>query len=170
MTTQPETSPDSVNQRLADYLHENKEVIINEWLGRVHVDTKIASTEILNTVALKNHIPRIFDDLTDTLRRYGSKSVADQAIDNAEDHGATRFRQGYELPEMLREIKHFRAVIIYHLQVFDDLNEADGLAARLFISTTVHGFIDELTIDATEEYLWTKMNLQDQIHQGNTQW
>ncbi|MEY4482684.1 MAG: hypothetical protein RL693_136 [Verrucomicrobiota bacterium] len=170
MTTQLEMHPDSINQRLAKYLHEKKEIIISEWLQRVQVDTRIVSTETLNTIALKNHLPQIFDDLTDTLRRYGSKIVADQAIDDAEDHGATRFRQGYELPEMLRELKHFRAIIIYHLQVFDDLNENDGLAAKLFVSTTIHGFIDELCIDATEEYLWSKMSLQDQIHQGSSQW
>lgn len=170
MTTNSENHPGSINLRLANYLHEKKEAVISEWLERVQADPQIVSTEILNTIALKNHLPQILDDLTDTLRRYGSKTVAEQAITDAEDHGATRFRQGYELPEMLRELKHLRAIIIYHLRVFDDLNTEDGVAGKLFISTTVHGFLDEMAIDATEEYLWSKMSLQDQIHQGTTKW
>ncbi len=168
MTTPIEPSPNSVNHRLADYLRSKKEAIISEWMGRVQVDPYIVSSDTLNHDALKNHLPLIFDDLTDTLRRYGSKSVANQATYDAENHGAARFRQGYELPEMLRELKHFRATVIYHLRAFDDLNEDDGLAARLFISTTVHGFIDDLAIAATEEYLWSKLSLQDQIHREKT--
>lgn len=159
MITPLENYPASINSRLAEYLHDRKESIISEWMERVQIDADIRSAETLNAIALKNHMPVIFDDLTDTLNRYGNTTVAEQAVNDAGNHGAARFHQGYELPEMLREIKHFRAIIVYHLRVFGDLYDEDGVAARVFISTTVHSFIDDLAIDATQEYLASQLSL-----------
>ena len=64
----------------------------------------------------------------------------------------------------LRELKHLRSILIYHLRVFEGLNPEDGMAARLFIATTLHAFIDEMAIAAAEQYLWPKLSLEDQIH------
>lgn len=166
----PGVLPDSVNVMLADYLGTQKAAIINEWLERVRQDPAITLTETLTTRALTNHMPEIFEDLIDTLRRYGSEAVAEQSVKDAEEHGATRLQQGYELPEMLREIMHFRAILIYHLRHFEDLNPEFGMASRLFISTALHRFLDEMMIDATEEYLWSQLSLQDQIHLGRAKW
>jgi len=166
----PEVLPASVNVLLADHLGVQKEAIINEWLERVRGDAAIIASERLNTPALKNHLPEIYDDLTNTLRLYGSEAVAEQSVKDAGEHGVARLRQGYELPEMLRELMHLRAILNYHLRQFEDLHAEFGLASRLFISTTLHRFIDEMMIDATEEYLWSQLSLQDQIHKGRTKW
>ena len=166
----PGVLADSVNVMLADYLGMQKTAIISEWLKRVRDDAAITLTETLTTRALTNHLPEIFEDLIDTLRRYGSEAVAEQSVKDAEEHGATRLQQGYELPEMLREILHFRAILIYHLRHFEDLNPEFGMASRLFISTALHRFLDEMMIDATEEYLWSQLSLQDQIHLGRAKW
>jgi RsbT co-antagonist protein rsbRD N-terminal domain len=160
-TTQIPSS--SINVRFADYLHSQRDSIISEWLERIQSDPTILPTETLNTFALKNHLPEIFDALTDTLRRYGCEAVAGQSVKDAEEHGATRPSQGYELPEMLRELKLLRAVLIFHLRAFDDQNPDDGMAARLFISTTLHGFLDEMAIDATEEYLLSQQSPQRRL-------
>ena len=40
------------------------------------------------------------------------------------------------------------------------------MAARLFISTMLHSFLDEIGIDATEEYLWAQMTFEEKIHRG----
>jgi len=166
----PEVSPTSVNVQLADHLSEKKDAIISEWLERVRADAAVMATESLSTTALTNHLPEIFEDLTNTLRHYGSDVVAEQAVKDAGEHGATRLRQGYELPEMLREFMHLRAILIYHLRQFEDLHPEFGAASCLFISATLHRFIDEMIIDACEEYLWSQLSLQEQIHQGRIKW
>jgi hypothetical protein len=166
----PEILPVSVNVQLADHLGAQKAAIINEWLDRVHGDAAIIASERLNTDALKNHLPEIFDDLTNTLRLYGNEVVAEQSVKDAGEHGAARLRQGYELPEMLRELMHLRAILNYQLRQFEDMHVEFGAASRLFISTTLHRFIDEMMIDATEEFLWSQLSLQDQIHQGRIKW
>ena len=166
----PEISPANVNALLADHLGRQKEAIINEWLERVRGDDTIVATKRLNTSALKNHLPEIFDNLTNTLRLYGSEAVGEQSVKDAGEHGATRQLQGYELPEMLRELMHLRTILIYHMRNFEDLNPEFGMVSRLFISTTLHRFIDEMMIDAAEAYLWSQLSMQDQIHQGRIKW
>jgi hypothetical protein len=156
MTLPSEAHPQSVNGRLAEHLSTAKETILNEWLVRVRADPQIAPTDSLDVTALRNHIPHIFDDLIDSLRRYGSEAVADRAVKDAEVHGATRLKQGYQLTEMLREMKHLRAVLILQLRTFEELSPDDGMAARLFIATTLHDFLDEVAIQASEEYLWAQ--------------
>lgn len=153
MNPNPIAHPESVNGLLAVYLSTQKAGIIKEWLDRVRGDESITATDALNTHALTNHLPELFDDLIETLRRYGSPVVAKQTVKDAEEHGAARSRQGYQLTEMLRELKHLRAVLIYHLRLFEEQNPDRGMAERLFISATLHGFIDEMAIHATEEYL-----------------
>ena len=125
---------------------------MNEWLERVRNDPAIP-TGTLTTAALKDHLPQLFNDLTETLRRYGSEPVAEQSEKDAETHGAVRWQQGYDVAELLREIKHLRAILIYHLSVFEETNQEFGMGARLFVASTLHRFLDELGIDATTQFL-----------------
>lgn len=152
MNPEPESHPDSVNFRLSEYLCERREDVIDEWMESVRSDPGIRTGK-LDAVALKNHLPHLFDDLTQTLRRFGSESVAEQTVKDAESHGATRSQQGFGLAEMLREIMLLRAILIFHLNVFVEMNQDLGLAARLLSSTTLHRFLDEMAIDATENFL-----------------
>ena len=156
MTPTNQAHPSSINSRFADHLAENKEDIINEWLDRVHKDSAIP-TATLDAVALKNHLPQLFDDLLKTLRFYGNKEVAEQTVKDAEGHGATRWRQGCDMITILCEIKHLRAVLIYHLRVFEELHDNFGLSERFFISSTLHGFLDDLAIHADQQYLRERM-------------
>ena len=170
MPPETEAHPESINGRLVDYLIAQKDAILTEWQARVRGDPSILLTETLNAVALKNRLPDIFDDLTDTLRRYGSETVAEQTVKDAEQHGATRLRQSYELSEMLRELKHLRAILIDRLRAFDELNPDDGMAARKFTSTTLHGFLDEMSIKATEEYVSLQSIEKDRPSGAFTKW
>ena len=161
MTSEPEVHHESVNGRFADYLATRQDAIHAEWLQRVRDDPKAIPTETLNIVALKDHLPQILADLMNTLDRFGSESVAEQAVRAAQEHGVTRLRQAYESPELLR------AVLIFHLRAFEDLNPDEGMAERPFISTTFHGFVDEIAIDAAEEWLWAQMSRQGRLALGN---
>jgi hypothetical protein len=152
MTTSKEADADSINGRLAEFLCSRKEEMIRSWMGRVQADRSIAA-ESLTTNQLRDNLPRIFDDLADTILRYGSEDVASRAAKDAEKHGAERWLQGFELPELLREVMHLRSIFIYYLRIFEEQHAEFGTAARLYAHTTVHEFLDELGIDATERFL-----------------
>jgi hypothetical protein len=144
--------PDSVNGRLAKSLDSQRDDIINEWLTRVRKDPAIP-TDSLTLEQVRDHLPQLFDDLTETLNRYGSEAVADQSEKDGEEHGSARWQQGFQLPEMLREVMHLRSILITRLGLFESLNEDFGMASRLFVTTTLHGFLDRMGINATEQFL-----------------
>lgn len=147
-----EAHPESVNGRLARTLDSQRSEIIGEWLTRVGKDPLIP-TDSLTLDQVRDHLPHLFDDLTDTLRRYGDAEVADQSEKDGEEHGAARWQQGFQLPEMLRELMHLRAILIHRLGMFEEHNEDFGMVARLFVTTTLHGFLDRMGINATEQFL-----------------
>ena len=152
MSKLSEPEADSVNARLAEFLCGRKEEMIRSWMGRVQADRAIPA-ESLTTNQLRDNLPRLFDDLADTVRRYGSDDIADRTAKDAEKHGAERWLQGFELPQLLREIMHLRAVFIFHLRIFEEQHVDFGSAARLYAHSTVHEFLDGLGIDATEQFL-----------------
>lgn len=144
--------PDSDNGRLARSLDPQRDDIINEWLYRVGKDPAIP-TESLSLEQVRDHLPQLFDELTQSLKQYGSEQVAEQSENDGEEHGSARWQQGFELPEMLRELMHLRSILIRRLGDFESSNEDFGMVARLFVTTTVHGFLDRMGINATEAYL-----------------
>jgi len=54
---------------------------------------------------------------------------------------------------MLREIMHLRSILIHRLALFESNNSVFGVDARLFVTTTLHRFLDRMGINATEECL-----------------
>lgn len=152
MESKPKAHPDSVNGRLARSLDSQRNDIINEWLDRVRKDPAIP-TDSLTLDQVRDHIPQLFDDLTNTLDRFGSEVVEDQSVQDSEEHGAERWEQGFELPEMLRELMHLRSILINRLGHFESKNEDFGMVARLFVTSTVHRFLDRMGINATEQFL-----------------
>jgi hypothetical protein len=142
---------DSVNVRLAAYLCQRRELIMLEWLDRVRADPKLAN-DSMTTLQVRDHVPSLFDDLADTLRTYPGTETTVRARKDAEAHGVTRWKEGYSLAEVLREIKHLRAVLIHHLAAYEDLNPEFGLVPRLFATSTIHAFLDELGLEAAETF------------------
>ena len=152
LESEREAHPDSVNGRLAESLNSQRVDIMNEWLARVSRDPSIP-TDSLTRVQVRDHLPQLLDDLTKTLSRYGSEAVAEQSERDGEEHGSARWQQGFQLPEMLRELMHLRAILIQRLGLFEASNLDFGMVARLFVTTTLHGFLDRMGINATEQFL-----------------
>lgn len=153
MPSDTDSRSGSVNTDIADFLEKQKEDILTEWRQRVRTDSSILPSKSLNQAALTNHLPQIFDALCATIRQYRSSLIAEQAVKDAREHGAIRWRQGYELSEVMRELKHLRSILIYHQRAFENLHQDNGMAAMLFVSTILHRFMDEIVIEATEEYV-----------------
>lgn len=156
-TPKAEAHPDSVNGRLAASLDLQRDDIIHEWLDQVRRDPAIPTVS-LTSEQVRDHLPQLFDDLTETLNRYGCGVVAEQSEKDSEEHGFARWNQGFELPEMLRELMHLRSILIHRLGLFEASNEDFGMVARLFVTTTLHRFLDRMGINATEQFLAQKSN------------
>lgn len=152
----------SVNIALADYLSANKDSILSDWRTRVLSHSDIGTARPVNTAALTHRMPFPLDGLSDTVRHCRSGGGAVKESGNPRTHGPSAWQPGYWLSEVMRELKHFRALLIYHLRHFEDLHQDHGMAAMLFVASASHGFLDDLVINITDEFLSAQLDVNEE--------
>jgi signal transduction histidine kinase len=138
---------------LAEYLCDRREQITNEWIERVRENRKIVASDDLPREELMDHLPVLFDNLTDQLRRSDPSAEGEKAARAAQAHGDHRWQQHYRLDELLREVSVLRLVFMRHLVAFQSLHpsfvqETEWRAARI-----IHGYFDSLTMDSTAQFV-----------------
>ena len=97
---------------LAQHLRDRQSQTVQTWLTAVRNDSDIKSARTLSEPELADHLPRLFNDLVDYLQRSGTEDCAKIVREEARKHGNQRWRQGYQLAELLREIAIIRRLIM----------------------------------------------------------
>ena len=120
MKSQPE--PSSPNEEtppeLATFLSTQRESITRRWLDAIRENSSLAASEDVKDEELVDHLPRLFDDLTATLR---GEAVAEKSARDAEAHGDHRWRQQYSLEEVLGELGIVCRLLLTHaVDTFED--------------------------------------------------
>ncbi len=120
MKTQPEPNPpgENVPPLLAGFLLERRDAITKLWIEAVRRNKTLEAAKQVDDVELADHLPKLFDDLSATLR---GESVEREAKSDAEAHGEHRWWQHYELEEVLAELGIVSRVLLSHgLDAFVD--------------------------------------------------
>jgi signal transduction histidine kinase len=138
---------------LADFLCARRERITSQWVERVREERTISTSDELPREALMDHLPKLFDNLTDQLRDADPGTHAKEAARDAQAHGENRWQQNYRLDELLREISVLRLIFMRHLVDFQAVypgfvQETEWTADRI-----IHSFFDKLAIDSTEQFV-----------------
>lgn len=150
MQTETDAHPESVNNRLADFLDSRKKAVLDEWLQRVRQDPPRNGPA--PEVVISQRLSSLLDDLNATLRRPSSTWSADGITEDSGVDCSDGATGDGALCGMLCEIKHFRANLLYHLRTFEDLHPDYGMAAMLFVSTLVHRHLDDMMIEIAREH------------------
>ncbi len=138
---------------LADFFCERREQITSEWIDRVREEREITAADVLPKHELMDHLPNLFDHLTDQLRAGDRAVQAEDAARDAQAHGEHRWHQNYALDELLREAAVLRKVFMRHLFTFQTehpsfVQEAEWRAHRI-----IHSFFDTVLIDSTTQFV-----------------
>lgn len=141
--------PDNVNRRLAKYIDQQRQIIIQEWMQRAGRDGK-SSSETPSSKEMHAHLARLFDDIIATLRYSEDETYAHLANQYVSDHTSDRWIGNFALPDILGEIAHLRTAFLHRLMHFEEINRDFGISARLFALTTIHRSLDELGIRAAQ--------------------
>src|SRR5437764_15367632 len=88
---------------LCDYVLALREEIIAEWLRAVEGNADISWSDHLNYKVLIDHLPRLFQELTELLKNPQSNKSRAEVSRAARVHGKYRWRQGCRLEEVIRE-------------------------------------------------------------------
>ncbi len=118
--------------RLAERLSESVPAIVEAWSRAVRADPGIHSDDSLSYAEFVDHIPKVVEKLCAVLRDGELGGERSAIRREARAHGLFRWRQGYDLGELMREIGHLREVL---LASGAEAAEALDIAAR-----QQHGF------------------------------
>jgi signal transduction histidine kinase len=139
--------------RFADHLRAHRSSITEIWVQTVQSDPEIASSQRLTPAELADHLPALFNDLIDYLQTSATDGARQRVRQEAERHGNQRWKQGYSLIELLREIGTVHRLLLRHgldnfLQLYPEF-VADGDDARDLINQ----FFEDATTGSVEQYV-----------------
>ena len=158
MTTleSPTPNQDNIGARLAAFLTEHRDKIIKEWTAALKRDHKLENAKMVSPSELKDHLPGLLDQLAQILADAPNRDINEKAAWIAASHGDIRWKQQFDVSEVLREFAHLREVLIYHLVEFQRHNPEFIGALSLLEMIVLHRYLDETMRISVEHYLAAK--------------
>ena len=114
----------------------------------------ISSSDKLTSTQLLDHLPELCSELAALLKQPNAREIQQEARSDARAHGWKRWRQGYKLEELIREIclirRNFNDTWFEAFAVIDARFNVDAqsLAQRI-----VDRFFDNVIIEATIQFV-----------------
>lgn len=153
MPTSPSPSSDSAGSRLATFLLSCREQLLSEWSGRVQRDPTTQSPNSLNEIQLRNHLPMLLDNLNQRLGDAANEEIKDRAASLAALHGNIRWKEDYDIGEIVQEFAVLRSTIIPHLIEFQENSPDIGGASLQFALIVLHRFFDDAIRESIEQFM-----------------
>src|SRR5688572_26448366 len=97
---QPKTCPNHLVS-LADFIVGKKEEIIKRWIEIVSKTADLKSAHCQAPGQLIDHLPKIFEDLCHIFRSNPGEEIKAIIVHTSRTHGYSRWKQGYDLFEVL---------------------------------------------------------------------
>ncbi len=148
-------SGDTVN-RLTAFIRQHRSAIMDEWLSRA---VKLPNAQTLAPPALWDHVPNILDRLADAIER---RDETEAALENLpEQHASLRFRQGYDLRQVIAEYRLLREVIMQMYAEGGD-RSADP-RSNMQLLTVLHEQLDHAIGEAVDHYALERDHARDKF-------
>ncbi len=148
----PSMNPTAAS-RFAEHLKTHQSTITEAWVQAVKSDREIASSQKLTRSDLADHLPALFNDLIEYLQTSATEGTRQRVRQEAQRHGNQRWKQGYRLVELLRELGMVQRLLLRRglldfLQLHPEFS-VDADDARELISL----YFDDATIGSVEQYV-----------------
>ena len=102
-----------MKEAISRLLRTGQETIVRDWTEKVTTDRRINSDARLSYIQLIDHVPEIVEELQRAIVR-GEREAP--MMSEGREHGRQRWRQGYELKEVVRELTLLRATLVEFLE------------------------------------------------------
>ena len=103
---------DSVRAELADFLVLHEPQVTQQWLELVHAAADIDHARKLPRQTLLDHLPQLYAELCEWVRVGQRNHLTREAKHDAKLHGTERWKVGFRLDEVIRELDILRAIIL----------------------------------------------------------
>ncbi|PRX33184.1 hypothetical protein B0G75_103412 [Paraburkholderia sp. BL18I3N2] len=130
----------SLLRNFADFVRAERTRLTEQWMTAVFGDTDLVEADKLTYQQLADHLPEILDGLCAALDVEDLERVETAIERNARKHGEVRWRQGYRIEELVRELDLFHQVLAAALEEFAALDSTftrrhESRARRLIAET-----------------------------------
>ncbi|WP_085488418.1 sensor histidine kinase [Paraburkholderia susongensis] len=102
----------------ADFVRAEQGRLTKQWMQAVSTDADLVEADKLTYQQLADHLPEILDGLCAALDVEDLEQVETSIERHARKHGKIRWRQGYRIEELVRELDLFRQVLADALEEF----------------------------------------------------
>jgi len=127
-------------RKFANFVREHRTQLTEQWMKIVIGDVDLVEADKLTYLQLADHLPQILEGLCLALDVEDLERVEPAIESNARIHGMIRWRQGYRIEELVRELDLFHQVLADALEEFADSDSTftrrhEGRARRLVAET-----------------------------------
>jgi hypothetical protein len=132
----------------------HREQILQSWIAAVDKHPNISTSDNLTYTQLLDHLPELCTELAALLKHPNAQEIRREAKQDARAHGWKRWRQGYKLEELIREICLIRRNFIdtwFGAFAAEDARfdvDVQNTARRV-----VESFFDNVIIEATVQFV-----------------
>ncbi len=153
-----------VNQYLVEHLVGRHSFIGEQVVRAIRSSSEISSSERLTDQELIDHFPQLIADLVDYFLTDADPDTRRRTVEAALNHGMTRWQQGYQLVEVIRELGIVERSILDHgiERFFESKSEwADSVGnARRNLGT----FFEDSVTGSVQRYV---ENFTEQLRSAN---
>ncbi|NJO12870.1 MAG: sensor histidine kinase [Gammaproteobacteria bacterium] len=139
--------------RLAEYLEAQRDAVTEQWLLAVRRDPNIATADRLTHQQLVDHLPGIYEECCQFLRRRDTSLLVDDAQTDAKEHGEFRWQNGYRIDELIRELEAFRRIMAATVLRFVEVEVRFAGTLERQASALVHQFFGEVTVSSVKQFV-----------------
>lgn len=149
---QDASRPKQVLARLAEYILERKDQIIDRWSQEVYQNSEIKSSDNLTYHQLVQHLPKLLEEIYELLINTANSKSKTDTMKVANIHGQHRWQQGYDLDELLREFGVLRIVMSEFITTFQVQNRDFTPDVELEARRILTELINEVSISSTLQF------------------
>jgi signal transduction histidine kinase len=149
-----------------DFVLAHREQILQSWFAAVDQHPNISTSDNLTFTQLLDHLPELCTELAALLKQPDAQEIKREARHDARAHGWKRWRQGYKLEELIREICLIRRNFVdTWFKGFAAADVRFDFDAQNVARRVVQCFFDNVIIEATVQFVEEH---QEAVRQFNT--
>jgi signal transduction histidine kinase len=155
-----------VKRHLIEHLAGRQSLIGEQVVLAIRSSGEIASSERLTDQQLIDHFPQLFADLVEHFLTEVDPGTRRRTIEAALKHGMTRWQQGYELVEVIRElgIVH-RSILDHGIEKFFEENSR-WVNAIYDARRSLGAFFEDSVVGSVQRYV---ENFTEQLRSANAE-
>ena len=146
---------------------DHREQILQSWIATVDQNPNISTSDNLTYTQLLDHLPELCTELAALLKQPNAEEIKREARQDAREHGWKRWRQGYKLEELIREIclirRNFNDTWLKAFAAADARFDFDAQNAARRV---VERFFDNVIIEATVQFVEEHQETARQLNAG----